>query len=92
MHELWEDGLIEHVYHKCPKPCPYGYDGCMWCDKGHTMCDVCGAFEGQLLASCPGYLLNEETLDACYHGNVYDFVLLKRWKEAGYNVRKKSWR
>lgn len=84
--------MNKHVYHKCKKPCSSQLDGnCIFCDGGLAECVVCGAFEGQLLASCPGYMLNEEAREACYHGNVKDFVRLKQMKEHGYNIRKKIW-
>lgn len=63
----------EHIWHKCKKPC----DGCMFCDGGLGLCEVCGGFEGQLLTTCPGYKLNNEALDACYHGNVKDFAFFR---------------
>jgi excinuclease UvrABC ATPase subunit len=82
----------EHIWHKCKKPC-FNQDrgNCQFCDGGLGLCTVCGAFEGQLLSSCPGYMLNEETLDACYQGNVKDFIRLKRYAEHGFNIRKGIW-
>jgi len=44
-------------------------------------CTVCGAGEGELLSSCPGYRLDAETLEACYRGNVKDFIAYKRKAE-----------
>ncbi len=76
-----------HVWFHCRKEC----SGCWCCNGGLSMCRVCGAFEGQLLTTCPGYKLNQETLDACYSGNVRDFSLLKAYAAAGYNIRKRRW-
>jgi len=59
----------------------------MFCDGGLAMCEVCGGFEGQLLTSCPGYKLNQETLDACYHGNVKDFIWFKKSIEHGARIQ-----
>lgn len=85
--------VIEHVWFKCPKPCPdvERGDRCHFCDGGLSQCVVCGAFEGQLLTACPGYLLNYDAREACYSGNVYDFVQLREWKRMGYDIRKKRW-
>jgi hypothetical protein len=49
---------------------------CQWCEGGLGHCTVCGAFEGQLLSSCPGERLTEEALEACYQGNVVDFIII----------------
>lgn len=82
-----------HIFYVCPKPCETVQDGhpCQYCDGGLASCIVCGAFEGELLTHCPGYKLNQETLDACYSGNVHDFTRLRSWKAHGYDIRKKQW-
>ena len=56
---------IEAIKHQLYEPEKYE-----WC----AACSVCGGFEGSLLSFCPGYKLNEETLDAIYRGNVIDFL------------------
>lgn len=81
--------VAAHIWYKCPG----NHDGpCMFCDGGLSLCELCGAFEGQLLTCCPGYKLNAEALDACYNGNVKDFLMFKQWAKNGYNVRKKFWK
>jgi len=42
-----------------------------------AMCNKCGATGQELLTWCPGIELNQETLDACFEGNVID---LERWR------------
>jgi hypothetical protein len=84
--------VIDHVYKKCDGSCVDDFGGVCFICNGLSVCLVCGGFEGQLLVSCPGKMLSQETLNACYQGNISDFCLLKQWKEAGYNVRKRSWR
>lgn len=36
------------------------------------ICTVCGAAEGELLYSCPGFRLSMEAVEACWIGNVID--------------------
>lgn len=68
-----------HMWFRCPTPCY----GCIFCEGGLATCVVCGAFEGQILSTCPGYHLSEETLDACYQGNVADMDLYRTHFNAG---------
>lgn len=58
--------MIEHNIVPCKPP---------WEELGE--CTTCGAAEGELLSSCPGYRLNYETKEACYTGNVCD---LEGWR------------
>ncbi len=77
--------MTNHIYHKC------NHTSCYICSGSLFLCNVCGAAEGELLTYCPGYQLNVDTLSACYQGNVFDFTLMKVWKSAGYDIRKKNW-
>ena len=81
---------MDHTWHKCNPDC----NGCMFCDGGLGWCVVCGAFEGQLLTSCPGYHLNEEALEACYRGNVKDMASFRTAVEHGAKIEngKLVWR
>lgn len=47
-----------------------------------VVCSVCNAGEGELLAYCPGHGLSQETLEACYDGNVVDFTFWRIAHEA----------
>jgi hypothetical protein len=58
----------------------------MFCDGGLGWCVVCGGFEGQLLSTCPGHKLNEETLNACYNGNVKDLNNFRNAVKAGARI------
>jgi hypothetical protein len=49
--------------------------------EGIAYCETCLAGEGELLSYCPGHRLNEHTLEACYRGNVVDFVYWKQLHE-----------
>jgi len=64
-----------HILHKCENSC----DNCVICSGGLALCTICGGAEGSLLTTCPGYKLSNETLDACYRGNVKD---LDRFRNA----------
>jgi hypothetical protein len=75
--------MSRHVWHKCSPGC----NGCQFCEGGLGWCTVCGAFEGQLLTTCPGYRLNEATLDACYRGNVRDLASYRQAIEHGATIR-----
>lgn len=82
-----------HVWYVCKKDSSHNeFNTCFICDGGLALCTLCGAFEGQLLTYCPGYMLSEETLDACYKGNVIDFCRMHTWVKHGYNIRKKTWK
>jgi hypothetical protein len=59
------------VWAKCAPSCEYG---CNICQGGLAVCTVCKAAEGELLTWCPGFALNAEAREACYRGNVIDFV------------------
>lgn len=85
--------VLEHVYFECPRPCPETSVGnpCRFCDSGLVVCIVCGAAEGQLLTTCPGYALNYEARDACYQGNVIDFKHWMNMRDAGYDIRNRRW-
>jgi len=58
--------------------------------EGVARCEVCGAAEGELLWWCPGYRLNEATLDACYRGNVVDMGFWYLKKSVGMYDRRRS--
>lgn len=81
-----------HEWYKCKKDHQDDYSTCMFCEGGLAWCIICGAFEGQLLTHCPRYMLSNETLDACYQGNVIDFSKMQIWVNNGYNIKKKSWK
>lgn len=66
--------LILHKFSKCTDPTCIG---CHLCEGGLHYCTVCRATECELLSSCPGFVLNEETLEACYQGGVIDFLSFK---------------
>jgi len=68
---------MKHVFHKCKEP------ECYICEAGLGYCIVCGGFEGSLLTYCPGYQLNQETVDACYHGNVKDLEQFRKMVQHG---------
>lgn len=82
--------MITHKYFKCQCG-PLRDHDCQFCDDALEYCTVCGAGEGELLSSCPGFKLNSSALNACYKGNVYDFILLKNLAEAGFNLKNKKW-
>ena len=50
--------------------------------EGLAYCTCCGAGEGELLAYCPGYKLSQDTMDACFDGNVIDLTF---WKQSHYH-------
>lgn len=70
----------QHVWHKCQK------DRCYICEGGLGLCVVCGGFEGSLLTHCPGFKLNQETLDECYHGKVIDLYYFRVMVEHGARI------
>lgn len=53
---------MEHVFHSCNR------EGCQTCSGGLAYCTVCRGAEGDLLPTCPGYVLTEEASDLCYAG------------------------
>jgi hypothetical protein len=59
---------VEHVCKKCPETC-----GCMFCDGGLFLCDVCGSFEGATTTECPGCRMTPRESDAVYAGRL-DFI------------------
>jgi len=71
---------MEHVWHKCKN------EHCQVCEGGLGWCIVCNAFEGQLLTHCPGFRLNEDALNACYHGNVKDLAYFRAMVEHGAHI------
>ena len=75
--------MHEHVWYKCKPDC----SGCMFCEGGLGMCIVCNGFEGSLLTHCPGYRLNAETLEACYHGNVKDLTAIRAYVAHGAQIK-----
>ncbi len=68
-----------HVWFVCEQPCRLAH--CIYCVGGLASCTRCGASEGELLAHCPGFLLSQETKEACYSGNVIDLVQLSRLRQ-----------
>lgn len=50
-------------------------------EGGLATCSVCGASEGELLLSCPGYRLSASVREACFRGNVVDFLARRRLVE-----------
>lgn len=71
---------LQHVWHKCKNP------ECQCCEGGLGWCIVCDAFEGSLLTYCPGFKLNQDTIDACYHGNVKDLCYMRAMVEHGARI------
>jgi len=63
-------------------------EDCPYC-RGYSICTVCLAGEGELLAFCPGFALNSEAAEACYNGNVIDMsyrataMRIKKMKDKG---------
>jgi hypothetical protein len=74
-----------HKWYKCKEFC--AEPGCMFCEGGLGWCTVCDAFEGQLLTTCPGYKLNEDALNACYHGNVKDLDVFRHAVSSGARIK-----
>lgn len=68
-----------HVWYRCPPGCDR--PGCPFCEGHLALCSTCGAAEGELLSYCPGYRLNADAQEACFGGNVFDFMKLKRMRE-----------
>ena len=75
--------MHEHVWYKCKPDC----SGRMFCEGGLGMCIVCNGFEGSLLTHCPGYRLNNETLEACYRGNVKDLTAIRAYVAHGARIK-----
>jgi hypothetical protein len=76
-----------HTWYVCARGC----EGCQFCSGGLGWCTVCGAFEGQLLAECPGHKVNAEGLEATYRGNVADMPMWRSCLAAGLHRRKGRW-
>lgn len=83
--------MIEHTYNICVGKCEDDFGRVCYICSGLSWCATCGAVEGELLSYCPGFKLNRDTLEACYKGNIIDFIIMKQNKEAGYNIIKKIW-
>lgn len=71
---------MQHVFHKCKNA------DCQVCEGGLVWCTICGGFEGSLLTYCPGYSLNENALNECYHGKVIDITHVRRMIEHGARI------
>lgn len=60
--------MPDHVRYVCPPGCEK--PSCNYCDGGLFTCTVCGASEGELLPTCPGYKLTVEVKERCYAGTI----------------------
>ena len=81
---------MKFLYHKYAV-CEKSFCDCCIC-KGLSVCETCGAAEGELLASCPGFKLNEDALLACYQGNIIDFIYIKSKILNGFDIKSKKWK
>ena len=55
---------MDHVYATCA-----GCErGCMLCDGGLALCDVCRSLEGALTSECAGRYLSQDEENAVYAG------------------------
>jgi hypothetical protein len=71
---------MDHIWHKCHN------EYCQICEGGLGWCVICNAFEGQLLTCCPGYKLNENALQECYHGKVKDICHFRTMVSLGAHI------
>lgn len=62
----------KRIKHKIAE-CGCELNECYLCRNAILKCIICGAEEGELLHSCPGFKLNDEAKNACLNGNVVDF-------------------
>lgn len=79
--------LYPHTWYVCKSGC----EGCQFCNGGLGWCTVCDAFEGELLAECPGRKLSHDAREACYKGNMVDFATAKVYMAAGLVLRNGRW-
>lgn len=73
---------LEHEWHKCScrtERCPY-------CGGGLSLCRVCNCAEGELLASCPGFRLNQDASNAITDGQVVDFLFWHELKQKDFQL------
>lgn len=48
--------MAKHKLHKCGPDC----EGCMFCDGGLALCEVCRGGEAELPTECPGRVMTDE--------------------------------
>lgn len=60
---------MKHKFHECT----CNKKGCMFCDGGLGLCDVCNGFEGTLTTDCCGRRITPEEEEAIYTEGTLDY-------------------